>query len=380
MSEPAKFYAGGVIFDGTKLHHDSILGVEGGVVSVLDRFERTRQDGDIIDLAGDILSAGYVDLQVNGGGGVMLNDAPGLSTLNRMARAHRRLGATTILPTLITDTPAATRSAIDAVEAAIAAGVPGIAGLHLEGPHLSAARKGAHDPALIRPMDGEDLRLLQEGAQRLPVLMITLAPESATTDQVRALCRAGAIISIGHSDAGFDTCLDYQAAGASCVTHLFNAMSQLGSREPGVVGAALACGGLSAGLIADTVHVHPETMRAAWAAKVGPGALFLVSDAMSPAGTGQSQFMLNGRVITRSAGRLTLEDGTLAGADLDLTTAVRVLVRDVGLNLDTALGAATSVPARVAGLAGSAGHIRAGVSAASLIRIRADLSGCQPLV
>ena len=259
------------------------------------------------------------------------------------------MGATRILPTLITDTAEKTQTAIEAAIAACAAGMRGCAGLHLEGPHLSVARKGAHDADLIRPMEEADLALLLQTATQLPCLKVTLAPESATLDQVRALSEVGVLVSLGHTDADFDTCLAYAEAGARCVTHLFNAMRQIGNREPGVVGAALAAGGLSAGLIADGVHVHPEVMRMAWDAKRGPGEVFLVSDAMAVAGTERRGFSLEGREITRKNGRLTLADGTLAGADLDLTTAIRVMTEQVGLSLSSALYAATHGPASLIG-------------------------------
>ena len=234
----------------------------------------------------------------------------------------------------------------------MAQAVPGILGLHLEGPHLSVARKGAHDAELIRAMGADDLALLCDAAARLPVLKVTLAPETVTPDQVATLVAAGVIVSLGHSDAGFGTCMAAAKAGASCVTHLFNAMSQLGNREPGLVGAALTCGGLSAGLIADGIHVHPASIRAAMAAKAGPGQVFLVSDAMSVAGSEQTEFTLNGRLIRRVAGRLTLEDGTLAGADLDQLTAVRNLVGWGITDEPRALAMATSIPADLIGVAG----------------------------
>lgn len=369
-------FRGGAIFDGERLREGHALRLDAGVVTALDLEGEVAPAGEIVDLGGDILSPGYVDLQVNGGDGVMFNDDPSVETLRRMAAAHRRLGATTILPTLITDTPDHSRRAIAAVAAAVASGVPGIAGLHLEGPHLSLARKGAHDPALIRPMTGDDLAMLVEAAARLPLLMMTLAPENATLEQVRVLAGAGVLIALGHTDADYDTCLAYAGAGARCVTHLFNAMRQLGNRDPGVVGAALDVGGLSTGLIADGLHVHPANLRAAFAAKRGPGEIYLVSDAMAPAGTEITAFELNGRVITRADGRLTLGDGTLAGADLDLTRAVKVLVEDAGLPLARALRAATSVPARVAGI--GAGSLALGGTPA-LIRISRGLDGCSPV-
>ena len=373
MSTGVLTFRGGRIFDGSRLHDTHSLRFEDGVVTVFDRDDRVAPAGEEIDLAGDILAPAFVDLQVNGGGGVMFNDAPTPETLAIMAAAHAGLGTGTILPTLITDTPAHTRAAIAAVEAAVAEGMPGIGGLHLEGPHLSLARKGAHDPALIRPMTDEDLAQLTAGAGRLPVLKVTIAPENVTPDQVRALAAAGVLVSLGHTDTDYDTCLAYHAAGASCVTHLFNAMRGLANREPGVVGAALDCGGLSTGLIADGIHVHPAVLRAAFAAKRGPGEIYLVTDAMAPAGTDLARFTLNGREITRVDGRLTLADGTLAGADLDFTRALRVLTEEVGLPLARALAAATSVPARVAGIA--TGRLEPG-AIGPLVRMSADLSGC----
>ena len=374
MSFPPITYAGGPIFDGETLRTGHAARYEGGVLQTLVPETDLLPGERVEDLSGDILSPGYVDLQVNGGGGVMFNDDPSVQTLATIAEAHRALGATAILPTLITDTADKTQAAIRAAIEAVRAGVPGIAGLHLEGPHLSVRRKGAHDAGLIRPMETDDLDHILAAAMELPALMVTLAPENVTVAQVETLSRAGVIVSLGHTDAPFDTCMDYARAGARCVTHLFNAMSQLGSRAPGLVGAALSCGQLSAGLIADTVHVHPETMRLAWSAKRDPGQIFLVSDAMAVAGTAQTEFQLEGRMIRREQGRLTLQDGTLAGADLDLTTAVRVLSEQVGVPLPQALAAATSVPAALIGRGQPLSR------QSDLIRIRPDLSGVGPVL
>ncbi len=373
MSAARTIYRGGKIFDGVTLHSDHALCVEAGRIVEFGPSKNVERRETDVDLNGDILSPGFVDLQVNGGDGVMFNAAPTGETLKRIASAHRRLGATNILPTLITDTPEKTNAAIDAAKAAIAAGVRGVGGLHLEGPHLSTSRKGAHDAAMIRPMTDRDLATLIQAASDLPVLMVTVAPESATPEQVRALVGAGALVSLGHTDADFDACMAYANAGARSVTHLFNAMSQLGSRAPGLVGAALASGDLSAGLIADGIHVHFETIRAAWAAKRGPGQIYLVSDAMAPAGSDIREFCLEGRRVTRESGQLTLDDGTLAGADLDLATSVRNLVEHVDVPLSDALQAATSAPARLAGMPGHVGSITVG-SPADLIRISADLT------
>ncbi|MEX0283514.1 MAG: N-acetylglucosamine-6-phosphate deacetylase [Paracoccaceae bacterium] len=371
MTSGSVTFRNGALFDGKQLQSGLAVVFRDGKMASQVPEAQAEDEGQVIDLNGDILSPAYVDLQVNGGDGVMFNDDPSVETIHRIAAAHRRLGVGTLLPTLITDTPEKTRAAIAATIQAVQDGVPGVAGLHLEGPHLSVARKGAHDGALIRPMEDADLAALIEAAGDLPCLKVTVAPETVSEHQVRALSDAGILVSLGHSDADFATCQRYAAAGARCVTHLFNAMSQMGNREPGLVGAALATGGLSAGLIADGIHVHPEVMRAAWAAKAGPGQIFLVSDAMAVAGTEQTEFKLEGRRIQRKDGRLTLEDGTLAGADLDLTTAIRNLVNRVGVPLQDALAAATTYPESLIGL-----PAQRPLHYASMIRISSDLRTC----
>ncbi len=351
----ATLLTGARIFDGDGLRAGDLL-LDGAEIAAILPPGRGVQGADVVHLPGGILAPGFVDLQLNGGGGMMLNDRPDVETLTLMARSHAGLGALTILPTLITDTPETTRRAVDTVAEAIGKGVPGVAGIHLEGPHLSLARKGAHDPALIRPMSEEDLQFLLSASTRLPRLLTTLAPESVTMEQIARLSQAGIIVALGHTDCSYDVARAAVAAGARVATHLFNAMSQIGNREPGLVGAVLDDGGLSAGLIADAIHVHPAVMRVALTAKTGPGQIYLVTDSMAPAGTDLTEFPLNGRRIRRENGRLTLEDGTLAGADLDMARALRVL-RDLGLPLDRALRMATSGPARVLGLQDRCGRL-----------------------
>lgn len=372
MNASTTAYRGARIFDGVRMHTGAALLMSGTRIDRIVPVGELPASAERIDLDGGILCPGFVDLQVNGGDGVLFNDAPTPDTLTRMARAHAGLGATSILPTLITDTPAVTAAAIDATEQAIAAGTPGIAGLHLEGPHLSPTRPGAHDPSLICPMDESDLQQLIEAARRLPALKVTLAPESVTEMQIGALAQAGIIVSLGHSDASFEMAQRATRAGATCVTHLFNAMSQLGNREPGLVGAALSLGALSAGLIADLIHVHPEAIRTALAAKTGPGAIFLVSDAMAPAGSEITGFELNGRRIARRDGKLTLPDGTLAGADLDMATAVRNLV-GLGVPAEQALAMATSIPARLIGAGAGVGQLVPG-EASPLMHLSDEMS------
>ncbi|MEI4472235.1 N-acetylglucosamine-6-phosphate deacetylase [Frigidibacter sp. MR17.24] len=300
----------------------------------------------------DLIVPGFVDLQVNGGGGVQFNDRTDAAGLAAICAAHRALGTTTILATLISDTAAKTAAALAACAQARAAGQVGLAGLHLEGPHLDPRRKGTHAPQMLRPMDETDLSGMIAGAAACGRLVVTLAPEAATTAQVARLAAAGITVSLGHSDCSHATAMAYVAAGARMVTHLFNAMSQMGHRAPGLVGAALDAGGLSCGLIADGHHVDDAAMAIALRAKRGPGQVFLVSDAMAATGSELSEITLNGRRILRAGGRLTLEDGTLAGADISMLDAVRHCVTALELPLGQALRMATTAPAEAAGLTG----------------------------
>ena len=354
---------GARVFDGLQMHDDAALLLDGDIFDGIVQAQNVPADYHIAAVAGGTVLPGFVDLQVNGGGGVTFNDTPTIAGLQTIAQAHAQTGTRAFLPTLITDTPDRQRAALDAVEQAISAKVPGIIGIHLEGPHLSVAKKGAHDPALIRPMTDTDERVLLDAARRLPNVIVTVAPENTTPAQIKRLSDAGVIVSLGHTDCSFADAQAAFAAGARCVTHLFNAMSQLGSREPGLVGAALATPGISAGLIADDIHVHASSMRIALSAKGDADEIFLVTDAMATAGSQISEFTLNGRSVLRRDGRLTLKDGTLAGADIDFAGAVSVLTRQVGSSLSQALRMATSAPARCLRTPGAAGRFVAGQQA-----------------
>ncbi len=337
---------GAVIFDGENWHENAALVVEHGTVKSIEATSALTADIRRVEMNGGKLVPGFIDVQVNGGGGVLLNDGPSIDAIRTICDAHFAFGTTALLPTLITDTPETTAAAIAASKAAAQEKVAGFIGLHLEGPHLSVSHKGTHDPKLIRPMDDADLIAIIEAVQEIPVLLTTVAPETVPPEKIKAMVDAGVIVSLGHSGASYETALAAQAAGASMVTHLFNAMSQLGHRSPGVVGATLQSGELSAGLIADGFHVDKASMSIALRAKQGPAKIFLVTDAMSTIGTDITSFTLNGRTITRAGGRLTLEDGTLAGADLDMISAVRFVHQQLGLTLDESLRMASLYPAQ----------------------------------
>ncbi len=363
-------FHGAEVFDGMRrLGPAAVLVADGAVIGVAapgdipDNVER-------VDLGGGLLAPGFVDLQVNGGGGALLNEATTVEGVRTICAAHARFGTTALLPTLITDTPAVTSAAIAAVREAIEAGVPGCLGMHIEGPHLSVARKGAHDPKLIRPMDEVDLeRLISTGIDHV---LTTVAAETVPPRQIARLAAAGLTVSIGHSDASYEMARAAFSAGARGVTHLFNAMSQLGHRGPGLVGAALEAGDVWCGLIADGFHVHPGAIDAALRAKAAPARVFLVTDAMSTVGSDLPSITLNGRLIKRGGGKLTLDDGTLAGSDLDMITALRFMIDQAGIPRDEALRMASLYPAMYLGIDRTHGRIAPGARA-DFVHLAANL-------
>ena len=356
--------SGARLFDGVRLRDGlAVVVVQGRIAAVLPEAE--APPGQTLRLAGGILAPGLIDLQVNGGGGVMLSGQEPLAELATICAAHARLGTTGLLPTLITTTPAHTRAVLAAGVAAVGR-VPGFLGLHLEGPHLDALRPGCHPPHHIRPMTQDDLETLCEARAGLPALMVTLAPASVTPAQIERLSEAGVVVSLGHSEASFAQAQAAHQAGATAVTHLFNAMSQLGSREPGLVGAALSLP-FAVGLIADGIHVAPPTAQLAL--RLAGDRLFLVSDAMAVAGTRLDGFDLAGRRILRRNGALRTENGTLAGADLSLPQAIAHCITALGVAPEQALAMATTRPAKVIGV--QAGRIAPGLSA-DLVHFRDD--------
>ncbi len=357
-----KALIGSRIFDGSDWHDNAAVVFDSGKILGILPVEQISSEMEKID-GGEIIAPGFIDLQVNGGGGVLLNEEPTVDGIATICAAHAKFGTTALLPTLITDTFEITSRTVAAGIEAKRQAVAGFLGLHLEGPHLSLARKGAHDPKLIRPMEDEDLDLILSCGLALDALMVTIAPESVTPEQVIRLASAGITVSLGHTEASYDIARLYVHAGVRTVTHLFNAMSPLGHREPGMVGAALDTGSLYAGLIADGIHVHPAAMGAALRAKTEPGKIFLVTDAMSPIGTEMTSFTLNGREILRRDGRLTLEDGTLAGADIDMAACVRLVHETLGLPLEEALRMASAYPAEAVQISGSKGLLKPGFDA-----------------
>ncbi|MCZ7465112.1 N-acetylglucosamine-6-phosphate deacetylase [Rhizobium rhizogenes] len=342
-----KAFVGARIFDSAAWHDGKVLLTSDGHVT--DISDKVPAEAEVIDANGLLIAPGFIDLQVNGGGGVMFNNQPDVDGIARICAAHAKFGTTALMVTLITDRPDVTSKAAQAGIAAGNAHVTGFLGLHFEGPHLSVARKGTHDPALIRKMEADDLEVLTRCKAELSFVLTTIAPENVTKEQVAALRKAGIVVSLGHTDTGLDVATAYADAGASMVTHLFNAMSPLGHREPGLVGAALSNGKLDCGLIADGFHVDPAAIGIALRAKNGPGRIFLVTDAMSTIGTDDDGFELNGRRVYRNGGRLTLADGTLAGADIDMLSCIRFMHEKMDTPLEEALRMASAYPAQAIG-------------------------------
>ena len=327
--------------------------IEAGRISEICEADRlpegiARQEAD------GLLAPGFIDVQVNGGGGVLFNDEPTVEGIRAIGAAHRRFGTTGFLPTLISDTRDKMQDAVEAVRQGLKAGVPGLLGIHLEGPFFNPERKGVHDPAFIRPIEHEDVRIMSSLSEGRTV--VTLAPEMVPPEAIAELAEAGVIVCAGHTAASHETLEEARRNGLRGYTHLFNAMPPLMGREPGPVGAALSDLYTWTSLIADLHHVSVPSMRVAVAAKP-PDRMMLVTDAMPTVGTDLASFKLQGRTIFRRGGRLTTEDGTLAGSDLDMATAVRNMVREVGVFPSDALRFASTVPASFLGFDAELGRV-----------------------
>ena len=339
----------------------AVLLDDGGDIAALVPASQARTQADEIDdLAGGWLAPGFIDVQVNGGGGVLFNNDTSVEAIAAIGRAHRRFGTTGFLPTLISDDAEVMARAIGATRAAIAAGVPGVLGVHLEGPYIAPARKGTHDAGKFRVPDAAEVAMatsLDNG-----ITLITLAPEQVPLATIRAMAARGAIVVAGHTAASYEQARAGLEAGLRGFTHLYNAMSPLQGREPGAVGAALEDRDSWCGVIVDGVHVHPGSLRVALAAKPR-GKLFLVTDAMPMVGSDDPAFALYGEVITAVDGVVRNAAGALAGSALDMATAVRNCVRLLGLPLDEAARMASTYPADFLGLDGRCGRIAAGLQA-----------------
>ena len=360
---------GARVFDGETIRKDVAVLVEGAHIAGIipeakldDGIARRRLDGGL-------LAPGFVDVQVNGGGGTLFNADPTPEGIACLATAHRRFGTTGLLPTVITDRPEVLEQAIAAIRTARAAGIPGVLGIHIEGPFLDAPRRGAHDARYLRDITDADIAMLESAD--CGALVLTLAPNRVAPALIARLARSGILVSLGHSAATGEEARTALTAGARAFTHLFNAMSQLENRKPGMVGLALADRESYCGIIADGHHVDDIALKVAVAAKPRDR-IMLVTDAMSSAAGGPDSFDLQGRRVTRIDGRLALADGTLAGSDLTMDAAVRHCARRLDIGLEDALRMASRNPATFLGRGHDLGRIAAGYLA-SLVHLSDDL-------
>ncbi|WIG56235.1 MAG: N-acetylglucosamine-6-phosphate deacetylase [Rhodanobacteraceae bacterium] len=337
---------------------DAAVIVEGG--RIVELATRVPPDAEVHDLSGQILLPGFIDCQVNGGGGVLFNDQPTVEGIRAIGAAHRRFGTTGFLPTLISDTTGKMRAAIAAVDDALAKGVPGVLGIHLEGPFISRGRKGVHAERYLHAPDASELRLAE--SLHRGVTLLTLAPECVSPGAIRDLADAGVIVSAGHSDADYATTRAALDAGVRGFTHLYNAMSPLTSRAPGVVGTALDDPDSWCGVIVDGHHAAAASLRVALKAKPR-GKLFLVTDAMPPVGALDPSYVLNGETIIARDGICQTAAGTLAGSALSMIDAMRNSIDMLGVPLDEAARMASTYPADFLGLDRTHGRIETGFRA-----------------
>jgi N-acetylglucosamine-6-phosphate deacetylase len=366
MSQPkVHAVAAAHVFDGAMLHGGAAVVIDGSTIAAVVPRSQLPVDVAVRDLPEGIwIAPGFVDLQVNGGADVLFNDQPTPEGIAAIAAAHRRFGTTALFPTLISDAPAKMKAALEAVEASVDT-QPSVLGVHLEGPFISPAKAGIHDPRAIRLPTPEDESALCRS--RKGKTLLTLAPEQVPPGFIRRLAQAGVRISLGHSMATYAQTKAAMAAGVTGFTHLFNAMRPLSSREGGPIAAALESTDAWYGLIADGVHVDPAMLRLALR---GVGHPMLVTDAMPPVGGQLSSFMLHGREIRVDRGRATSSEGTLGGAILDMASAVRNCVDLVGVPLTLALTFASINPAEFIGLGNRLGRLAPGY--------RADIVAFEP--
>lgn len=346
---PTRLFTGEEIVEGATVH------VSDGRITAIT----SGRSADAAPLDG-LLAPGFIDVQVNGGGGAMFNDAPTVETLQTIAAAHRQFGVTGLMATLVSDDRTKTAKAIEAVSEAVRRGVAGILGLHLEGPWLSDPKRGVHPSRFLRKFDTGDLQLL---AQKRPFpVMVTVAPEQIDAASLKALVAAGVRVCLGHTAASAEEVEAALAAGASGFTHLFNAMPPLEGRRPGPVGVALASPEAWAGLILDGIHVSRLSARIAFACKTARK-LMLVSDSMSTVGSATPSMSLFGETISVREGALRTASGTLAGAHLELSMAVRNAVSLLGASPEQALRMASLTPAEFLGVDKERGRIAPGARA-----------------
>jgi len=361
---PVALVNGRVLANGGILDDRAVLLDGPRIVDVVPAADPRCKSAARHDLDGQLLLPGFLDTQVNGGGGVLFNAEPTVDAIRAIGEAHRRFGTTGFLPTLISDDLDVVARAVDAVRAAMERGVPGVLGIHIEGPYLNVERKGVHSSEKLRGLDESAIGLLT--SLRRGKTLVTLAPEMTTPAIISKLALAGVVVSAGHTNATYGEIRTALEHGLTGFTHLFNAMSQLTGRAPGVVGAALDDPGSWCGIIVDGRHVDPTVLRIALRCK-RHDRFMLVTDAMPSVGATEKTFSLQGRTISVADGVLVDEEGTIAGSDTDMASTVRNAIDLLGLELTEAVRMASQYPAEFLGLGGELGRIAPGYRASLVL-------------
>lgn len=343
------------LYDGTLIQNNKTLTVEDGIIQSIDDCSNSQQ------IEQGLLIPGFIDVQVNGGGGYLFNQSPTATTIEKISVAHQQFGTTGWLPTLVTDSFEKMQAAADAVAESIDK-KNGVLGIHYEGPFLSTNKRGVHSSQLIRKLSDKDLALFSR--DDLGKVLITIAPENVSPTQISELVSTGIIVSIGHSAATYSQTMQAIEAGATGFTHLYNAMSALTSREPGVVGAALVSENTFSGIILDGIHLHPAAAKVAYNSSTD---LMLVTDAMPPVGTEDENFEFFGQAIKRLGNQLTDSEGRLAGSTLDMLSAVQNAEEMLEIDFIKAVDLATKNPANFLGLDKQFSKLASGYKASMLL-------------
>ncbi|MGD1906462.1 MAG: N-acetylglucosamine-6-phosphate deacetylase [Leptolyngbyaceae cyanobacterium] len=346
------------LYTGDQVLHDHAVQVAGDrIVAILPQAD-LPPDAPQFDLQGHILAPGFIDLQLNGCGGVMFNDAITADTLDQMHRTNLRSGTTSFLPTLITAPDEDMLAAIALVQDYRQYNPHSVLGLHLEGPYLNPKRKGIHNGADVRSPDATMVQALVAAGGET-VKLLTLAPEQVNPDDIQQLVSAGIRVSAGHTNASFQQAVAGFEAGISMATHLFNAMSPWQSRSPGMVGAVFEQQEVYAGIIADGHHVHFTSIQLA--KKLKGDKLFLVTDATPPAGVNNiAAFQIGGQEVFYKNGQCVSAEGTLGGSALTMIEAISHCVHEVGIELAEALRMAGLYPAQAIGVDHEFGRLAPG--------------------
>ncbi len=352
------------LYSGERVLYDKAIVVNEDKIEAIIDIDKIPKSLEILDLEGLNIAPGFIDLQVNGGGGCLFNDNPTKECLAKIFEGHKRYGTTNFLPTLFTVSTKKMLQGIDAVNSCVLNNKYGVLGLHIEGPYINEAKAGVHDKKYIRPASFDEITTLVKNGKGI-IKIFTVAPEVVNKEYVEFLIENNIIVSAGHTNASYEEAKSSFKWGISKVTHLFNAMSQFGSRTPGVVGAALDSPNVWAGIIVDGFHVHFGSVRIA--KKIKGNKLVLVTDAMPPVGSKIKKFKLGDLKVIYNDGKCTTEEGVLAGSALNMATAVRNCVQKVDIPLDEALRMASTYPAELLGMNYKLGKIKPGYFANMVI-------------